>query len=76
MRRPETEDEIYEFILEHGSVSEDALQLVVTINGYNADTLNDVIYAVEGYRSIDDWIESEYHDEYEDDDKEDEDDSW
>jgi hypothetical protein len=34
-------------------VSEQTLQIITSINGYTVDTLNDVLYAHMGYRSID-----------------------
>lgn len=33
-------------------VSEDTLKIVTSINGYNLDTLQDVLYAVSGYRDF------------------------
>lgn len=33
-------------------VSEQTLQIVTAINGYNSTTLNDVLYAHTGYRSF------------------------
>jgi arylsulfatase A-like enzyme len=43
---------IWDKLLELG-ISEDTLQIITSINGYNEDTLNDVLYAKFGYRSID-----------------------
>ena len=43
---------VYEALIEEYGVSEEALQLITNINGYSIDTLNDVIYAVFGYRSL------------------------
>jgi len=48
----EKENEIYEYIINNGIASEEALNLITNINGYSVDTLNDVIYALTGYRSI------------------------
>jgi len=46
------ENEIYEYIVDKGIASEEALNLITSINGYSVDTLNDVIYALTGYRSM------------------------
>jgi hypothetical protein len=48
----ETKDEMWDELLELG-VSEQTLQIVTNINGYNAETLEDVLYAHTGYRSFD-----------------------
>jgi hypothetical protein len=46
------ENEIYAYIIDNGIASEEALDLITNINGYSVDTLNDVIYALTGYRSM------------------------
>lgn len=51
--------EIYKFIVDNDIASEDAVSLVVDINGMNHQTLNDVIYSRTGYRSIEDLYEDE-----------------
>jgi hypothetical protein len=43
---------LWDRLIELG-ISEDTLQIITSINGYNEDTLNDVLYAKFGYRSID-----------------------
>lgn len=45
-------DEMWDALLEMG-VSEQTLQIVTNINGYNTETLKDVLYAHTGYRSFD-----------------------
>ena len=42
----------WDFILENNITTEDALQLVTNINGYNIDTLNSVIYCQTAYHDI------------------------
>ena len=42
----------WDYIVERGIATEAELGLVTSINGYNIDTLNDVIYARTGYRDI------------------------
>ena len=45
-------DEVWGLLIEDGIATEKELELVTCINGYNIDTLNDVIYARTGYRNI------------------------
>jgi hypothetical protein len=44
--------ELWDYIIDNGLASEEALRLVTNINGYNEDTLNDVIYSTTGYRDL------------------------
>lgn len=44
--------ELWDYMLEHGIATEETLQIITNINGYNEQTLLDVLYAVTGYRSI------------------------
>jgi len=43
---------MWDFLLEQG-ISEQTLQIVTDINGYNEETLKDVLYAATGYRDFD-----------------------
>ena len=45
-------EQIWEYITERGIATEEELQLITSINGYNEEALNDVLYARTGYRSI------------------------
>ena len=47
-----TINEVWDLLIEHGVATQEELELVTCINGYNIDTLNDVIYARTGYRNI------------------------
>lgn len=47
-----TTDEMWDELLELG-VSEQTLQIITNINGYNSGTLENVLYAHTGYRSFD-----------------------
>lgn len=47
-----TIEEMWDTLLEFG-VSEQTLQIITDINGYNADTMRDVLYARTGYRTFD-----------------------
>jgi hypothetical protein len=42
---------IWDKLVELG-ISEDTLQIITNINGYNENTLNDVLYARFGYRDL------------------------
>ena len=44
--------EQWDYLIENGIVSEETLRVVTNINGYNQETINDVIHAVTGYRDI------------------------
>lgn len=52
-------DALWIEIVELGIATEEELQLITCINGYNAKTLNDVIYARTGYHNIEQLQESE-----------------
>ena len=52
-------NEVYEALIEEYGVSEEALQLITNINGYSMHTLNEVIYAIFGYRSLEQMKEAE-----------------
>ena len=45
-------DYIWDELIDMGIATENELQLVTSINGYNEETLNDIIYARTGYRSL------------------------
>lgn len=47
---------IWAFIIEYGIATEDEVQLVTAINGYTEESLNDIIYAREGYRSMNQYL--------------------
>ena len=44
--------EAWDKLVEEHNVSEEALKIVTSINGYSVDTLEDVLYVVSGYRSF------------------------
>ena len=52
-------EETWDFILEYGIANEEELQLVTNINGYNLETLNDIIYVRSGYEDMQQYIEME-----------------
>jgi len=50
-------NELWDLIIEHQIATEEELKLVTNINGFNEESLNDVIYAKTGYRDIEQIIE-------------------
>ena len=48
---------IWDAIIEYGIATEEELSLVTAIDGYNEDTLNNVIYVRTGYRNIEQLLE-------------------
>jgi hypothetical protein len=56
--KDETSDETFDEIIERGIATESEVQLVTCINGYNLETLNDIIYARTGYRDLEQLKES------------------
>ncbi|MBQ0014752.1 MAG: hypothetical protein KBS82_05470 [Oscillospiraceae bacterium] len=49
--------EAWDLLVESGTVSNETLEIITSINGYSEDTLNDVLYVTTGYRSFDQWLE-------------------
>ena len=43
----------WDYLIDHEIATEDELKLITSINGYNMEALNDVLYSRTGYRSID-----------------------
>lgn len=57
-------DDVWNKIVEYGIATDDELQLVTSINGYNRDTLNNVIYVRTGYRTFEQFFPiKKYYDE-------------
>ena len=52
-------DNIYNFIIEYGIATEDEINLVTSINGYNESALNDIIFVRTGYRDMEQYKEYE-----------------
>lgn len=46
-------ESVWELLVDMEIATDEELQLVTSINGYNIDTLNDVIYVRTGYHDID-----------------------
>lgn len=47
-----TIEQVWDLLYQYNIATEDELKLVTTINGYNIDTLMDILYARTGLRSI------------------------
>lgn len=52
-------NEIWDKILNYNIATEEELQLVTTINGYNIEALNDIIEVRTGYHDIEQYEECE-----------------
>ena len=50
---------LWDNVIEYSIATEEELQLITSINGYNETTLNDVIYARTGYHTIEQYIRCE-----------------
>ena len=50
--------ELWDMLVDTGLATEQTLQVITSINGYNLETLKKVLYAVTGCRCIE-----QYHDE-------------
>ena len=44
---------LWDYLIDNEIATEDALVLLTNINGYSVETLEDALYALTGYRSID-----------------------
>lgn len=51
---------LWDFILTNDIATEGELDLVTDINGYNEETLNDIIYARTGYRNYEQCMDDNY----------------
>jgi len=52
-------NETWDYLIETGVATKDELSLVTDINGFSVDTLESVIYARTGYRSLEQLKEEE-----------------
>lgn len=53
------------YLIENLGVSEEVVNCITSINGYNEDTLNDILYYYTGYRDLEQYTECEDIDTYE-----------
>ena len=61
-------DDLYDYLLESGIATEAELSLVSCINGWNLESMESVLFARTGYRSLEQIREEEYEAEAWDDD--------
>tara|TARA_R100000329_G_scaffold42603_1_gene39617 strand:+ start:7448 stop:7636 length:189 start_codon:yes stop_codon:yes gene_type:complete len=57
-------DEFYDYLVDYNVATEDEISLLFNINGRSIDTLNSILYARLGLRSLEQWKEIELN-EYE-----------
>jgi hypothetical protein len=50
---------LWDYLIETNATTEETLRVVTSINGYSLETLEDVLYATTGYRSLEQIKESE-----------------
>jgi hypothetical protein len=50
---------LWDYLIDNEIATEDALVLLTNINGYSVETLEDALYCLTGYRSIDQIEEEE-----------------
>lgn len=49
--------ELWDLIIEYGIATEEELQLVTSISGYNEESLNDILYVRTGYHDMEQFME-------------------
>lgn len=62
-----TLDKYRSYLINNLNISEDTIDCITSINGYNEDTLNNILYYYTGYRDLEQYLEyedSETYDEY------------
>jgi hypothetical protein len=52
---PKDYGDVYDFLIDYNIATEEEIQLVCDIDGKSVRTLNDILFARTGYRSIDQW---------------------
>ena len=68
-------NQYYDYLIDYELVSNETLDIITSVNGYNEKTLDDVLYCISGYRDIEQYLEYEdienYNLYYGDDENED-----
>ena len=49
--------ELWDYLIDNNIATEETLSIITNINGYTVDTLNDVLYSVTGYRTLEQYLE-------------------
>ena len=57
-------EEYYDYLIENLGVNEETMECITGINGYNEDTLDDVLYYFTGYRDLEQYLEYEDRETY------------
>ena len=52
-----TIEKMYDYLMDNLGVSEQTMNVVCCINGYSKETMEDILYAVTGYKYFDQYIE-------------------
>ena len=52
-------EKLWDLIVNYELATEQSLQLVTRLNGYTLETMEDVLYALTGYRSYEQFMENE-----------------
>ena len=69
-------EQYYNYLIDYEIVSGETLDIITSINGYTEETLDDILYCVSGYRDIEQYLEYEdidtYNEYYKEEDEEDE----
>jgi hypothetical protein len=57
MKTTEQLNEMYDTILELELCTVEELELVTSINGFNEQAINDIVYVREGYNTLDQYVD-------------------
>lgn len=52
-------EKVWDLLIEYDIATDDEIQLVTSINGYNIEALNSIIYARTGYQCIEQVMEED-----------------
>ena len=50
-------EQMHDYLVEYGIATEDEVSLVTSINGYNKESMEDILYSRTGYRDFDQLLE-------------------
>ena len=57
-------NEIYDYFVEYEIATEEEIKLVTSINGWNEESFNDILYVRTGYRDLEQYTEYEDKETY------------
>ena len=57
-------EQYYNYLIDYEIVSQETLDIITSINGYREETLDYILYCVCGYRDIEQYLEYEDTDTY------------